>query len=295
MVLVSTGESSARLYPQPEQFDAAPPTLTRGQSLVLNDLPAILEEIGYFADERVDEPGEFALRGNVADIYPADLEGPYRIEITDDAITAIRRYDPITQRTLDEVDAVQIGRACEPHVDGGVPLLDHLPQACVIMDDASDKRRTTFLNLAADVAARGGCDRAFCSDERWLAALASHPQADLVAAFGPPPPRFAETPDPIRAFTRNAKEALASGKILLLGTQRDLRFLGPRVQRALKIEPFEVTSWQEAIALPPGSIAQIATPVPRGFRFQDLTVVAAADLLGSRAAARRSRDSTCRG
>jgi transcription-repair coupling factor (superfamily II helicase) len=243
----------------------------------------MLEDIGYFADERVDEPGEFALRGNVADIYPADLEGPYRIEIADDRIVAIRRYDPISQRTLDDVDELQIGRASEPEVDGGVPLLDHLPQACVLMDQDADKRRVTFLNLAADVAARGGSNRAFCSDELWSASLSSHPQADLSAEFGSPPLRFAEKADPMRAFTRAAKDVLASGKLLVMGTRRDLRFLGPRIRSALKVEPVEIASWQEASALSAGSVAQLTMPIPRGFQLHDLTVVAAADLLGSRA------------
>jgi transcription-repair coupling factor (superfamily II helicase) len=45
--------------------------LAIGESIELEGLSSRLERIGYVADERVDEPGEFALRGQVLDIYPA--------------------------------------------------------------------------------------------------------------------------------------------------------------------------------------------------------------------------------
>jgi transcription-repair coupling factor (superfamily II helicase) len=284
IALISTGESCARLYPKPERFDAAPPSLQSGDVLTLEELPAMLEELGYFADERVDEPGEFALRGAVADIYPADLVGPFRIEVSDGKIAAIRAYDPISQRTLDECDQLQIGRAREPEVGDGVCLLDHLPQACVLMDDGADKRRQTFLELAADTAGRRGeqADEV-CSDEMWTTALAAHPLAELTAPFGDPPARFAEQRNPLRGLARAAKETLVAGKVLLLGTRRDLRFITPRIERALGMAPTLVANWQEAMEMPPGTLAQLCVSVPRGFQLRYVMVVAAADLLGSRA------------
>jgi transcription-repair coupling factor (superfamily II helicase) len=284
IALITTGESSARLYPTPERFDTAPPRLQSGDVLTLEELPAMLEELGYFADERVDEPGEFALRGAVADIYPADLVGPFRIEVSDGRIAAIRAYDPISQRTLDECDQLQIGRAREPEIGDGVCLLDHLAQACVLMEHGADKRRRSFLELAADAAGRRGASAGdICSNERWAEALSSHLLVELSGDFSEPPPRFAEQRSPLRGFARSAKDALGQGKVLLLGTRRDLRFIAPRIERALGLVPVAVASWHEAMDLPTGTLAQLAVPVARGFQLRDVMVVAAADLLGSRA------------
>ena len=285
IALISTGESCAHLYPTPECFDAAPPILQCGDPLSLDELPARLEEIGYFADERVDEPGEYAIHGCVADIYPADAEQPVRIEVAEGKIASIRGYDAITQRTLEECDRLEVGRAGEPDSTHGVTLLEHLPEAPVFIEDGADKRRRTFLELAADTASRGSGGRtaAFCPDERWREAMAAHPHADLTGALGAEPPRFAEQRSPLRAFTRTAKAALENGKVLLLGTRRDLRFIAPRANKSLGLELAEVTSWQEAVDLPVGSAAQMEMAVPRGFQLRDMVVVAAADLLGSRA------------
>lgn len=49
-------------------------------------------------DDRVDEPGEAALRGTV-DVFPGTDEQPLRVRLDDGVIAAIDRYDPVTQRT----------------------------------------------------------------------------------------------------------------------------------------------------------------------------------------------------
>jgi transcription-repair coupling factor (superfamily II helicase) len=46
----------------------------------VDDLRLWLIRGGYILDERVDEPGEAAIRGEVIDIFPADAEGPFRLE-----------------------------------------------------------------------------------------------------------------------------------------------------------------------------------------------------------------------
>ncbi|WP_236554736.1 helicase-related protein [Novosphingobium sp. 9U] len=291
--LVTTGESCARLYARPATYDTAPPILACGDKLDAAELTGMLEEIGYFADERVDEPGEFAMRGNVIDIYPADAGGPRRIEVAEGAIVSIRPYDAITQLTLGSCDSLEIGRAREPDDEQGVALLDHLPGARLLAERGADKRRLTFLDLAADAAGRGEGSplRGVCDQERWEENLASHSTKPIQGEFGEPPARYAETRDPLRAFAREAKVALAEGKVLLLGTRRDLRFLAPRVSRALKCDAQEVQSWQEVVAAEAGSLLTMAMPIPRGFRLRDILAVSAADLLGSRAQREESEGS----
>ena len=83
ILLISTGEAAARLVPPPEEYDPALPEVRLGDPIDLADFTEQLEAIGYFSDDRVDEPGELALRGQVIDVFPADSGAPYRLEAQD--------------------------------------------------------------------------------------------------------------------------------------------------------------------------------------------------------------------
>jgi transcription-repair coupling factor (superfamily II helicase) len=286
IALVSTGEAAARLTAPPAAFGTAPPVLEVGQLLDLEELASRLEVLGYFTDDRVDEPGEIGPRGQVLDIFPADSGSPYRIEVQEGRLIAIRAYDPATQLTTGECQQLEVGRVTEPPIGDGATLLDHLPGARVGLASKAESRRRRFLALAEDAAKRRPkrAMRDICPDERWRTALAGHKPLDLGAAFGEPPPRFVEARAPERAFLKVAKTALKAGeRLLLLGTQRDLRFILPRATRALNQEAVSASTWSEARTIEPGGIAALEMPVPRGFRQDGYVAVAAADLLGSRA------------
>lgn len=79
----------------------------------LEPLKLWLIRAGYFFDERVDEPGEVAIRGEVVDIFPADGELPFRLELADGRIGWIRCYDPLDQRTIADAEDLLLGPASE--------------------------------------------------------------------------------------------------------------------------------------------------------------------------------------
>ncbi|WP_426266775.1 helicase-related protein [Sphingomonas sp. LHG3443-2] len=287
VLLVSSGEAAGRLIAAPDAYFAKPPVLSTGDALDLEQFAEQAHKLGYHDDDRVDEPGEVAVRGNVADLFPGDRQQPVRIEVADGAITAIRGFDPLTQLTCEDLDSLEIGTVAEPRVSDGVTIADHLPGAVLALDPGADKRRKLFLALAADCGkrrpARATAD--ICDDARWEKAIAKLDRLDLAEGRGDLPPRFVEQRAPERAFTRFAKAALADGKVLaLLGSPRDLRFLGPRVARALKVEVASAESWHEVMAATPGSVVCLAMAVPRGFARGPVIAIAAGDLIGSRAA-----------
>ena len=130
VALVSTGEAAARAYPAPVAFAAEPPAVAVGDEVDLAALHHTLLDLGYIADERVDEPGEIGLRGHVLDVFPADATLPLRIEAEEGRIASLRRYDPVDQRSTDEVERRELGRVTEPELgDKAVTLLDQLPGA----------------------------------------------------------------------------------------------------------------------------------------------------------------------
>jgi transcription-repair coupling factor (superfamily II helicase) len=57
---------------------------------------------------QVLDPGDFAVRGGLLDVYPMGADAPLRIELLDDEIDSIRHFDPESQRSLDRIDSVQL-------------------------------------------------------------------------------------------------------------------------------------------------------------------------------------------
>ncbi|WP_369943896.1 transcription-repair coupling factor [Xanthomonas medicagonis] len=108
-----------------------------GQRLDLEAEKRRLESAGYRNVPQVMDPGDFAVRGGLLDVYPMGADSPLRIEMLDEDIDSIRAFDPESQRSLDHVQQVQL-----------------LPGREVPMDDASVERVLTALRERFDVDTR---------------------------------------------------------------------------------------------------------------------------------------------
>ena len=67
-----------------------------------------LVQHGYTRLDQVESPGDFALRGDILDIFPPAESDPYRIDFFDDAVEAIRRFDVSTQRSQETFQAIEL-------------------------------------------------------------------------------------------------------------------------------------------------------------------------------------------
>jgi transcription-repair coupling factor (superfamily II helicase) len=101
-----------RAYVQARAFE-----LTVGQTLGLEPFRARLVEAGYVSVSHVTSPGEFAVRGSLLDVFPMGSAQPLRIDLFDEDIEAIRRFDPDTQRSLDSLQQVRLLPAREVPLD----------------------------------------------------------------------------------------------------------------------------------------------------------------------------------
>ncbi|MCF0134984.1 MAG: transcription-repair coupling factor [Lachnospiraceae bacterium] len=70
-----------------------------GDEISMEDLRNSLVSMGYEFTEQIDGPGQFSVRGGIADIYPVGEDGAYRVEFWGDEIDSIRLIDPETQRS----------------------------------------------------------------------------------------------------------------------------------------------------------------------------------------------------
>ena len=82
--------------------------MKKGQQLSRDKLRAQLEQAGYRSVDQVMEHGEFATRGALLDLYPMGSDEPYRIDFFDDEIDSLRVFDVDTQRTLSEVEQINL-------------------------------------------------------------------------------------------------------------------------------------------------------------------------------------------
>jgi len=116
LVLTSAEAVMQRVRP-PGAWASADLTLRPGDAIDLDALRAALAERGYHWDERVDGPGEVALRGQVIDLFPAGAPQPARLELEESRIAAIASYDPVTLRSGEALDQVVLRPAIEFPLD----------------------------------------------------------------------------------------------------------------------------------------------------------------------------------
>lgn len=82
--------------------------LAKRQKLDLAAEQRRLEASGYRHVPQVAEPGDFAVRGALLDIFPMGTAEPYRIELFDDEVESIRSFDPETQRSQQQVEKIEL-------------------------------------------------------------------------------------------------------------------------------------------------------------------------------------------
>jgi transcription-repair coupling factor (superfamily II helicase) len=105
-----------------------------GAKLDLDSEKRRLESAGYRNVPQVLDPGDFAVRGALLDVFPMGSREPYRIELLDEEIDSIRTFDPETQRSQQRVDSVRL-----------------LPAREFPLDDAAAKRVREILRADFDI------------------------------------------------------------------------------------------------------------------------------------------------
>lgn len=80
-------------------------------------LRAFLVRMGFTQAPTVMEPGDYAVRGGIIDIYPPGESGPVRLDLFGDVLDSARRFDPASQRTTEKLDLVELSPVSEVILD----------------------------------------------------------------------------------------------------------------------------------------------------------------------------------
>jgi transcription-repair coupling factor (superfamily II helicase) len=116
-VLVVPVASLMQRLPPPSWIAGNALDLNKGGRLDMDAEKRRLEAAGYRNVPQVLDPGDFAVRGALLDLFPMGSEVPYRIELFDDVLDTLRSFDPETQRSDHAVDSVKLLPAREFPLD----------------------------------------------------------------------------------------------------------------------------------------------------------------------------------
>ena len=116
-IVLTTVNALVQKVPPREAFRGSTLSLKRGGRIEPERLTAFLEANGYGRTGTVMEPGEYAVRGGIIDLFPAGEPDPIRIDLFGDEIEGMRRFDTGTQRSGEKVESLVLRPVGEVFLD----------------------------------------------------------------------------------------------------------------------------------------------------------------------------------
>ena len=198
-------------------------TLRVGGLLDLDECAAELVGAGYERTDQVEERGQFALRGGLLDVFPATEERAVRVDMFDVEIESLRWFSTFTQRSLGDVEEVEIAPAAELAVEHRELAEIAAATGAFSARDGQESERPDIAELlplerfGALLDLVGETAELMVAAEEELEPVLSDHWTDVCAAFGDEDAHHLYvSPDSIRATlgerTRIWLSALASGQ-----------------------------------------------------------------------------------
>ena len=116
-VLLTTVNAATQRVPARATVAASSFTAQVGKRVDEAHLKGFLSRMGFSPVSTVAEAGDYALRGGIIDIYPPGHPGPVRLDFFGDVLDGLRRFDPVTQRTVEKLTAVDLSPVSEVILD----------------------------------------------------------------------------------------------------------------------------------------------------------------------------------
>ena len=153
LVIVTSADALAEKVVSRSSLEDKSIQVQTGETLDREELQNLLLELGFERVDYVYEPGQFALRGSILDVFSFSSEYPYRLDFFGDDIDSIRQFSVETQLSTDKKDSVVIVPDMDKVEGAQVSLMDFLPADTVLaVKDLllTADRMTTVANEVAD-------------------------------------------------------------------------------------------------------------------------------------------------
>jgi transcription-repair coupling factor (superfamily II helicase) len=325
--LVVTSPEAAMQRTAPFEVVSARFDVAVGAPLDRDALSRFTARTGYLADERVDEPGEVGLLGEVVDVYPPAADWPCRIVISHDgSVAEIRRFDPVSQRSRDSAPVLSLTVASELVLNDAAEgaqdapgdehrmaewydaplgsLFEALPKAVLLMeDDVAERAERTAEHVLEAFEARRTFgdpddrqppppDHLYLSLREVSKALAKAKTIDVENVQATPD--FARAGAPGTELKRYLLGQRAQGrKVIVAGLAHEQRVIARLLKRNRIETALPLSNWTALEEAERGALVFVIADLDRGYEDEkrDRVVVTATDIMGGRLA-REARPAT---
>ena len=133
LIISTTPDAILAPCPAVEKMHESEVVLSKGQEFHFSSLCETLgNALDYSSEVVCEEPGQFAVRGGIIDVYPVNGNQPVRIDFFGDEIDEIRTFDPTSQRSISVIDEVRISSSGEKISTGKVGEFFHYLPSSVL-------------------------------------------------------------------------------------------------------------------------------------------------------------------
>jgi len=154
LVVLTTPAALLQPVPALEAFSTREIILTRGQSQPFAALLETLQSLDYDSEAVCESPGHYAIRGGIIDVYPITASQPYRLDFFGDEIEDIRAFDPVTQRSGEQVETITLSASPRLKLDssktGIADYLSPLTQLVFVEPASLDEEFSSFAREGFD-------------------------------------------------------------------------------------------------------------------------------------------------
>ena len=129
-IVVTYPEAISEPVPQKETLRKSSLTIAQGETIALTTLSEQLAELNFERVDFVYQPGQYAIRGGIVDVYSYSHDDPYRLDFFGDEVDSIRTFDIETQLSKERVQQAGITGAGAQETDTA-SIVDYLPEKIV--------------------------------------------------------------------------------------------------------------------------------------------------------------------
>ena len=271
LVVVSSLLALRQKFASPSELGRYFERLKVGAEVNLIDLEQRFYEIGYETQAMVDLPGSMSHRGGIIDIFPLNSQLPLRIEFYGNTIESLRLFDPVSQRSVKNIEEVEIGPVRVKAWEAS--LFDYLPSNTLILfDEPEDLREEAWFldkevgDVHPEAALTSNEQKPYLSWDELKLRLSSYRSITLESrgldeglelGFSSVPVFGGQVPN----FLKEAKKLLSSGCRLIIVTEQSERLL-----EIFEDEGVPAVVLDELTRLPePGSVVMVKNYLTRGW------------------------------
>ena len=131
--IVTYPEALAEMVVSKKTLDTRTLVLEKDQTIAIADIEKTLRSFGFKEVDYVYEPGQFALRGSILDVYSYSCEYPYRIDFFGDDIDSIRTFEVEDQLSKDQRSRIEIVPELAVTAEEKEPFLSFVPKDMVLV------------------------------------------------------------------------------------------------------------------------------------------------------------------